>query len=150
MPKILTLLVTAAVISVAGVLVTSQISWATQRDTPSQQKAGGASGSPASFHALPANKVYWADAGFSVDGAASVMRADFTGTPVENGASIEAVVTDRKSVNGVAVDPAGGRIYWSDNFGPFRSDLNGTTIEDLLPPLPGRSLGQHFRRPQKR
>lgn len=129
-PKIAALIVVAAVVSIAGLLITSRISWATQAEESVVVDVGQPSGEPAFVRAAPSNKIYWADAGLSVDGQAKVMRANLNGT------SVEAVITGRTQLSGVAVDPAGGKIYWSENpglpnNGPYSADLDGANIEKL-------------------
>lgn len=127
MPKFVMLLVAAAVISVSGLLVTSKISWATQTDASSQIDAGGASGDAAFLHAAPSNKIYWADAGaVGPPPTGRIRRANLDGS-----GAIEDVITDRLRPSGVAVDPAGGKIYWSENAGPHRADLNGSGVLNI-------------------
>ena len=66
----------------------------------------------------------WTDAGI----ARKIQRANLDGSGTED------VVTGLNVPRGIAVDPAGGKIYWVDqNTDKIqRSDLDGSNLEDLV------------------
>lgn len=70
-------------------------------------------------------KVYWSEY-FSPNGTAAVRRANL------DGSGAELVVSTGPSY-GVAVDPAGGRIYWTRPDGVYRSMLDGSEEEPFIP-----------------
>ena len=79
--------------------------------------AGGGGGSGG-------NKMYWAD-----NQAFKIQRADLDGSNVEN------LVTGLSAPIGVAVDVAGGKVYWTDAGGAkkiMRANLDGSNVEDLV------------------
>ncbi|MCH8869843.1 MAG: hypothetical protein IIC85_09030 [Chloroflexi bacterium] len=124
-PKIAAVIVVAAVVSIAGLLITSRISWATQAEESAVVDVGQPSGEPAFVRAAPSNKIYWADIGSFTSNISRVRRANLDGSVVED------VVTDRFRVNGVALDLAGGKIYWTENSGPWRADFDGGDVANV-------------------
>ena len=75
---------------------------------------------------LTPGKIYWADAGSASSATGRIRRANLDGSGV-----IEDIITTRFRPSDVDVDFAGGKIYWSENSGPHRSNLDGTGIELL-------------------
>jgi len=74
-----------------------------------------------------AGKIYWQDRGAGV----AVKRADVDGSNVE-----ELVTTDVFVPFGIAVDPIGGKVYWTDAnpAGNWirRANLDGSSVETLI------------------
>jgi len=72
-------------------------------------------------------KMYWTDAG-----TRKVQRANINGTNIED------LIDTGQSPNGIALDEANGKIYWSENGGLLeerkirRANLDGTGAEDLV------------------
>lgn len=85
----------------------------------------------ASFIALDtaAGKMYWTTFSF-------VQRANLDGT------SLQTIVSGLTEGQGIAVDPAGGKVYWGDETtGKVqRANLDGTGVEDLVTGL-GKPVG---------
>lgn len=77
--------------------------------------------------AAPIDKVYWTDSGTD-----KIQRADLDGSNVED------LVTGFAFPAGLAVDPAGGKMYWNDTFdlpgtGQIRrANLDGSGVELLV------------------
>ena len=86
------------------------------------------------------DKLYWAESGAEFDDRGipigtinRVQRSDLDGANVE-----EIVTVSSGSSDGVAVDPAGGKVYWKVSFDSStpdqlrRADLDGSNPEDVL------------------
>ncbi len=71
---------------------------------------------------LVGGKIYWVDAGFS-----RIQRADLDGTGIEDVLLVHAPRM-------LAVDPAGGKVYWSTGVAISRADFDGSNPEELLIP----------------
>lgn len=58
-----------------------------------------------------------------------------------DGSNLEMIVPDAGDVFGIAVDPDGGKVYWTDarNGRVGRSDLDGANLEYIIPDTPGSS-----------
>jgi sugar lactone lactonase YvrE len=81
--------------------------------------------SPSAGHAAfpgTSGKMYWVD-----NTTGKIQRANLDGTEVED------IVTGTISPYGIALDPAGGKMYWTETTGKIRrSDLSGTEVEDIV------------------
>jgi hypothetical protein len=86
--------------------------------------AAGLAVSPAAVHAQ--QKMYWTVFTQNLRG---VQRANLDGTDLE-----ELVVLDQPgNRNGITLDPAAGKIYWTLCAGIIRrADLDGSAVEDVL------------------
>ena len=71
-----------------------------------------------------ANKLYWADVGWS-----QIQRSNLDGSRVEN-----LITTGLERPSGIALDVAGGKLYWTDvgTDKIQRSNLDGSGVEDLI------------------
>ena len=66
--------------------------------------------------------MYWVD-----DGTDLIQRANLDGNNVEN-----LISKGAESITSIALDIAGGKIYWVNHRGPIqRADLNGNNVENL-------------------
>ena len=72
-----------------------------------------------------ATKMYWIETGAET-GAGKIRRADLDGSNVED------LFTGLDYPYGIALDMAGGKIYWTGTGKIQRADLNGSNVEDLF------------------
>ena len=69
-------------------------------------------------------KLYWTKVGESDMGNGSIHRA--------NGSDIEDLITGLDKPYGLALDLAGGKMYWTNRRKILRANLDGSDIEDLI------------------
>ena len=83
---------------------------------------GGRSGVIAFALDAAAGKLYWVDPGIHV-----IRRANLDGTDVE-----DLVTGGLEAVEDLALDPAGGFVYWSDGVFLRRATLDGADVTDVI------------------
>ncbi len=71
-------------------------------------------------------KLYWTDVG-----SLKIQRSNLDGTNVE-----DIITTSLVQPKGIAVDVAGGKLYWADAGSVRRSNLDGSDVEDLVAVFP--------------
>ncbi|HSB05385.1 MAG TPA: hypothetical protein VLK23_09330, partial [Thermodesulfobacteriota bacterium] len=74
--------------------------------------------------ALSEAKIYWTDANNSGSAIAKVFRANLDGTNVE-----KLVIPPGLNPRGIALDVAGGKMYWADIGTIKRANLDGSNVE---------------------
>ena len=80
--------------------------------------------------AVGGGKVYWTE--MTGESSGTINSADLDGSDVEELKAIKAVPM------GIAVDTAGGKLYWTNSRGKIQSaNLDGKKIEDVWEDLPG-------------
>ena len=78
-------------------------------------------------------RMYWTDAASPMAGDGKIQRANPDGSTIE-----DLVTTGLTMPTGIALDIAGGKMYWTNAAVPFagskiqRADLNGDSVEDLV------------------
>lgn len=94
---------------------------------------------------LVARKIYWTQ-----QGTGEIYRANFDGTPAQITASAEPFLNLLNRPNAIAVDPAGGKVYWTESlFGGSnhinRANLNGAPdTQSLFSIDGGHGLALHL------
>jgi PKD repeat protein len=79
------------------------------------------------------NKIYFSD--FEVTGTGNIWRMNL------DGSGLTAIVANLTDPYGVAVDPAGGKIYWADDLGNIsRANLDGTNQQIGLVNIPSGQM----------
>jgi low density lipoprotein receptor-related protein 5/6 len=77
---------------------------------------------------VDANKMYWTN-----HQAAKIRRANLDGTNVEDAISLEDCLIPTGCPGAIAVDPSGGKLYWTRVSQPIqRANLDGSDVEDLV------------------
>ena len=84
---------------------------------------------PGSISLMAGRKIYWVD-----KGTGKIQGADL------NGSNVEDLVTGLAWVEGLALDAARAKIYWTEWDAIRRSDLDGSNIETLVTYTGSRSL----------
>jgi predicted outer membrane repeat protein len=88
---------------------------------------------------LPAGKIYWTNVtnAYGGVGTRTIERANLDGT------DIEIVVDQLGTPDGIAIDKASGKMYWTDQSTDKiqRANLDGTEIEDLVTATVDRPFG---------
>jgi low density lipoprotein receptor-related protein 5/6 len=78
--------------------------------------------------AVNGSKVYWTEVGQNFDGQGSIQRSNL------DGSDLETLLSGIDEANGLAIDPAGGRMYWTDLASQRiqSANLDGSDVADVL------------------